>query len=613
MSRGRQRRSDGEIASVSLLPFLAVLICTMGALIVLLVVTVQQAGNATTGSSEPIVSIVEPIVLESEEADPLQLEQSASELAQLQRAKEDLEWRADGLVASRESMLKAMQEQQLQLSMVEDQSLALQQRLERLQNEVVTLQSAALDQDQTSKNEARLNVLQTEIDQASKDLELAKQSAEDRNRRFTIIPHAGENGTSRRPLYVECTPDKVILQPEGIVLETSDFRTPMGPENPLASAMRAKREFLLNAGVVNSAANPYPLLIVRPGAERAYAACRAALTGWDEEFGYELVPAEMALAFPPADEMLVGFMNQIIDQVRARRALAMIVSDEKPSNGVVMGISHEQGGFVPDGGGSGASRIEAGVENGVENGAAESQGDFTAPMAGSSSSATSGANSDRSGGSAEGQQNQGVEPGRGGAFPAAASGKRSKESADNVQVGNYELKNKDGSSATKSQVEFAGGTAPSAANGSSGAKRTPTHAGGASGANGVTSERGGAAQMSFSMAETQGQNWALPNDTAGAIGVVRPVYLTCTANEIILHPESRTNQRQQQVPFAVTTTSAVQPFVGVLWERMEAWGVAGNGMYWQPLLKCEVGPGGEERFHELSALLHGSGLEITRR
>ncbi len=130
---------------------------------------------------------------------------------------------------------------------------------------------------------------------------------------------------------------------------------------------------------------------------------------------------------------------------------------------------------------------------------------------------------------------------------------------------------------------------------------------------GKSAADGGAAQVSFSIAQTQGQNWALPNDTVGAIGVVRPVRLTCTANEIVLHPESRANQSQLRLPFEVTTRSAVQPFVGALWERMDDWGVAGNGMYWQPILECEVAVGGDGRFDELKALLHGSGLQIRRK
>jgi len=45
---------------------------------------------------------------------------------------------------------------------------------------------------------------------------------------------------------------------------------------------------------------------------------------------------------------------------------------------------------------------------------------------------------------------------------------------------------------------------------------------------------------------------------------------------------------------------------------MESWGLAGNGMYWRPLLKVDVAPGGERRFIELRSLLEGSGLTLQQ-
>jgi hypothetical protein len=46
---------------------------------------------------------------------------------------------------------------------------------------------------------------------------------------------------------------------------------------------------------------------------------------------------------------------------------------------------------------------------------------------------------------------------------------------------------------------------------------------------------------------------------------------------------------------------------------MEAWGMAGRGMYWRPVLQVRVAAGAERRFAELAALLEGSGLTVERR
>ena len=57
--------------------------------------------------------------------------------------------------------------------------------------------------------------------------------------------------------------------------------------------------------------------------------------------------------------------------------------------------------------------------------------------------------------------------------------------------------------------------------------------------------------------------------------------------------------------------SAFQPYPhgGVL----KAWGIAGRGMYWRPVLLIEVTPDAEFRYAELKALLDNSGLIVQRR
>ena len=49
---------------------------------------------------------------------------------------------------------------------------------------------------------------------------------------------------------------------------------------------------------------PYPLLIVAPDGIESYGLARAAMNSWDDQFGYELVPAGVELAFPKADPVL---------------------------------------------------------------------------------------------------------------------------------------------------------------------------------------------------------------------------------------------------------------------------------------------------------------------
>jgi hypothetical protein len=301
-----RRRSHDPTGSVSLFPFLAVLICTMGSLILLLVVVMQQARTRETAeaASDTTVAV-------EKEATPKQLT--------AQGKLEDLTWQISALTESRETTLKRLQDAQLQLSMTEDQTRQLQEQLDQLEHEAQQLEAVRDRQlDATAAQKSQLESISAAIAATRAELVTARDQAARRGPSFAIIPYKGPAGTDRRPIYVECQEDRVVLQPEGIELVATDFREPIGPGNPLATALRAIREYWLNARLLDSAAHAYPLLIVRSQGAHTYAACRQALRGWDDEFGYELIPDSMELKYPAADPSLTRVVNEAIREARMR-------------------------------------------------------------------------------------------------------------------------------------------------------------------------------------------------------------------------------------------------------------------------------------------------------
>src|SRR5690606_31503589 len=138
---------------------------------------------------------------------------------------------------------------------------------------------------------------------------------------YSIIPYEGPNGTHRKPIYIECRADAVLLQPEGIRLLPNDFDEPLGPGNPLASAVRAAREHLAmrRPGHITPENEPYPLLLVRPDGIAAYYKARAALESWGSNFGYELIDGDWKLDFPPVDPQLAEVERQAVEIGRANQ------------------------------------------------------------------------------------------------------------------------------------------------------------------------------------------------------------------------------------------------------------------------------------------------------
>jgi len=545
-TQNRNRRQSA--VSVSLFPFLAVLICTMGALILLLVVITHQARL---------------------QAAQLAAAEESKRATALKESREDVQWRIELLKESREKTEAELAEARLTLGHVEDHARRLQSQLARLEATLAELDRAGVDdRHQRARLEDELQRVRAEIAVAGRELADARRDAEHRARSYAIVPYHGPNETRRRPIYIECTAEAVILQPEGIRLTERHFAGPMGPGNPLAAALRAKREYLLTQGAMDpeKAGEPYPLLLVRPEGIEAYYAARAAMHSWASDFGYELVGTDWKLDFRPPDAELGRVMREAIESARvgqARLAAAAPRHYGRSQGRATYRVAPTLGGVVRDG-------LLPGEP------ASGGSADGSPPTFGRSSGSNGSGLSDagRSGG---GQMAPHY------ARPEGAIGGRPPRE---LPPG----------------VEGQSGPAPRPGewrpNMQSGGRRS-------------TSDGHDRPGHKASMAKNRGQNWGLPDAARGSVPITRPIKILCHHDRLVIVPE-RGMSGGRTIPLKLRTERSVDEFLSAVWSHMESWGLAGNGMYWRPLLKVDVAPGGERRFIELRSLLEGSGLTLQQ-
>ncbi len=126
-----------------------------------------------------------------------------------------------------------------QLSGIEDHSRQLADKLKTLGAAARQLSADKSADDKRDALRRELNQLNADRAQIDKDLQTARNAAVQHIVMFSIVPFDGVYKTNRRPIYIECRGDSVILQPEAIVLTPHDFLGPSGPGNPLASALRS--------------------------------------------------------------------------------------------------------------------------------------------------------------------------------------------------------------------------------------------------------------------------------------------------------------------------------------------------------------------------------------
>jgi hypothetical protein len=292
MSR-RKRRSDN--LAPALFPFLAVLLCTIGALVLLLAITVTNSHASAKREAEVAFLAAK---------DQRNLAQAFS----------------DELENQREELKKKIENRRRELQDIEDHIQRLNSELESLVANLKNVQNKneTIDQGIDSKTE-RLKTLESEIDEKKRKLAEEIDKKKKTKPAFAIIPYSGRNGTNRRPIYIECNRDGVVLQPEGIALTHRDL-IPTGPGNPLATALRMLRNaYSEHDSKVGMTQPPYPLLLVRPDGIESYALATRSMSGWDDQFGYELIDEKMELAFPNGIPGLKESLQQVVTSAKQRQ------------------------------------------------------------------------------------------------------------------------------------------------------------------------------------------------------------------------------------------------------------------------------------------------------
>ncbi len=552
-------------------PFLAVLICTIGSLVVLLVVITRQA------RIQAAIAAVEA---------------AAESQRDVQAKREMAEWRIEQLEHSRTKTAEQVADLRNALGHLEDHARTLETELQQLKR---TWEALARGENSLRKAtvEARLERTRAEIREAEKALADAERRVASQPPSFAVVPYQGPGETRRQPMYIECRGDAVVLQPEEITLRPEDFDGPDGPGNPLAAALRAKREYLLTYGNLDprAAGEPYPLLIVRPSGIGAYYAARNAMSSWGAEFGYELVDAGWKVEFQPPDEQLAAMLRRTVETARVRQEQLAAAAPRHygSERGQIYYRAAPSGGITVDGGAR--MPVRPTPRYGRPGGATAS-----------SSERTGGNGSDRAFGASGGSD---LDP--------RSSAESRADAGTTARFVLSDSRQSDG----ESEVSSASASAERSDTAKTDVLGRPA-AGSASGqpagdAEGRPLQLGEwrDPQSLRPMAEKKGQDWALPNANQRATPITRPIRLECHADRFLL-PSPSGVAAGRTVQLDASTAESVDDLVAAVWDVIDGWGIAGRDMYWSPVLQARVAPDAEARYRDLEVLLNRSGLTLER-
>ena len=556
---------------VALFPFLAVLICTMGALVPLLLAMAHQARLSAQAEAHA---------------------RTADRTQELNEQREAVQWRVEQLRAARRQTEAQWERAQQYLGHLEDRSRRLEEEIRQLRREQELLQQQRR-RDGADLDQLRAQCRQLEEEIARAEAEAVLPRPENKQRSYALVPFVGPNRTQRRPIYVECTARAVIVQPEGIRLTAEDFDGPLGASNPLISVVRAAREQMVLSGAIDPDRDgePYPLLLVRPDGVAAYHYARTALKPWGPDFGYELISADLPLAYPPPDARLAEVMQTALAQ--ARQVQARLIAAAPRSYGGARrahsGSADDELAEVPGATGAGRGVGGSGFGDGrpdvssvrPSGGVPETLSD---QLAAGATSGTGAASID--GGRLPPEPARGS-PSAGTTHDAAAHGKALPQGG---------------------AARLADGRAgPVGALPGQWQEKPPGASSTAAAAEHSASE--GATERHASSRSRNRPDWALPETGPKSTGIVRPIRVELHADRMIVG----SGAEAKTIALPARTAAVTDELVAALRVQMESWGIAGKSAHWRPVLAVEVAPGADGRYADLTRMLEGSGVAVERR
>ncbi len=350
-----------ETLTVQLFPFLAVLVCTMGSLIFLLLVTTREirqravafaaheqahkelAAAETTPTPAPTASFPEPetepdpknsvIVIPPQperESKPIKAPDQTYALALAKRERElgDLKtkWkqRTNILAKERQRYEAAVAERKALHDAVIEQANSLKSEVGELEVQLGRLMSDVASIDMEDSSDAERLSIEKQIAEMQKRLRAAQVAeATADNEKFQVIPFDPQTGTTRRPIFIECTAAGIRFQPEDILITAADLDGFTHRANPLAAGTGA----LINYWTAwnqkqrspKSEPEPYVLLLVRPDGVFAYYVALRMLEPIHTAHGYELIDDSTSLQLPEPDLAAKAACQAAIDRLMSER------------------------------------------------------------------------------------------------------------------------------------------------------------------------------------------------------------------------------------------------------------------------------------------------------
>ena len=329
---------------VSTFPFLAVLLCTMGALILLLLVMDKKAKKAALEKAYEAAWTQSKNLQVKTDAEKQNQDNEKNAWIKLKSEKHEELLKKESALEKEISLLK------IELSQLDKNNDKSQSKIssdDLIKKEIaitnekskVNMLVKKLEQEKTNadKNLKETKDLTEKIASMELILKEMKFSIDKDKFAFSIVPYFGKNGLNRKPLYIECNESGILFFPDQTLIPSNDESDNL--KNEILNRTSLLREYLQQTlGPKDS--TPYLMLLVRPGGITNYWKLQSIIKPMDIDFGYELVDKIWVLDIP--NEQSAPSPSKLVSMIKP-----MQIPKPIPAPGNILGGINNGNGNIP--------------------------------------------------------------------------------------------------------------------------------------------------------------------------------------------------------------------------------------------------------------------------
>jgi hypothetical protein len=301
-------------------PFLAVLLCAMGSLILLLLVLDRRAKIVAHARALQAVQAAQE-ERRAHQAEAAAAQEAAAERRaawerqrqvlheQLLRDQGEVLRRLAAATGKKQDAARRIEEEQQRARELEQLLQRERTQLNQADSELASNRAAAEQVRQLSAA-ARVEAvrLAAQLDRLEAGYAALKQARQRDARTYSLVPYKGRRGESRRPIYLECTARGLVFHPDRLRLEEANLSPGAIRREVERRITRQQQEVITTGAKPDNAA--YLLMLIRPDGITHYYVTLAALKGLEIDFGYEFVDPDWLLDFGAGDSQAQPWMKE---------------------------------------------------------------------------------------------------------------------------------------------------------------------------------------------------------------------------------------------------------------------------------------------------------------